>query len=212
MFKQICNYMESTVLFSILILIISVVIHEVSHGYAALALGDVTAKYAGRLTLNPIKHIDPFGSIILPLLMAMLPGGLILGWAKPVPYNPYNLRNQRWGELMVAGAGPLSNIVIAFIFGMLIRFSPVFGLSNTFVELSFTVVVINLVLAVFNLIPVPPLDGSKILFAILPTEISMKVREAFRRYGMILIIIVVFTAWEFISPIVSFLLQLFTGI
>ena len=138
--------METTIIFSIAILVMSVVIHEVAHGYAALWQGDVTAKYAGRLTLNPIKHLDPFGSVILPLLMALLPGNLIFGWAKPVPYNPYNLKNQRWGELIVAAAGPISNVIIALVFGLLIRFSPVLDLPNSFVEISFTVVLINLVL------------------------------------------------------------------
>jgi Zn-dependent protease len=204
--------MDPIIIFSILILIISVVIHEVAHGYAALALGDVTAKYAGRLTLNPIKHIDPFGSIILPLLFALLPGGLILGWAKPVPYNPYNLRNQRWGELLVALAGPVSNILLALIFGILIRFSAQLGLPEPAVILSVQVVMINLLLALFNLIPVPPLDGSKILYGLLPTETMIKVRGTFDRYGLFLILIVVFFAWELLWPALQFLTRLFTGL
>jgi len=150
--------MEATAIFSIAILIMSVVIHEVAHGYAALWLGDVTAKYAGRLTLNPIKHIDPLGSVILPFIMALLPGGFIFGWAKPVPYNPYNLKNQRWGELIVAAAGPISNIIIAIFFSILIRFSPVIGLPYSFIEISIVVVFINLILAFFNLMPIPPLE------------------------------------------------------
>src|ERR1700750_249745 len=100
----------------------SVIIHEVSHGYAALMQGDRTAEYEGRLTLNPLKHIDPVGTLILPILSLMLPGSFLFGWAKPVPFNPYNLRNQRWGEAIVVIAGPLSNIVIALIFGLFIRF------------------------------------------------------------------------------------------
>jgi Zn-dependent protease len=159
---------STSFLFSIAILVISVVVHEVSHGYAALMQGDVTAKYAGRLTLNPIKHLDPFGSVIFPLLLSLIPGGIIFGWAKPVPFNPNNLRNKRWGEAIVAIAGPISNIILAIVFGILIRFSDFLGLNQSFIELSLVVVLINIVLAIFNLIPIPPLDGSKILFSFFP--------------------------------------------
>src|SRR3990167_7689780 len=100
-------------IFQVAILVMSVVIHEVSHGFMAYALGDSTAKYAGRLTLNPIPHIDPFGSIILPFMLSLLPGGVVFGWAKPVAYNPYNLRAQKWGPGLVAAGGPLSNILVA---------------------------------------------------------------------------------------------------
>lgn len=204
--------MEIPILFSILILVVSVVIHEVAHGYAALALGDVTAKYAGRLTLNPIKHIDPVGSILVPFIFALLPGNVILGWAKPVPYNPYNLRNKRWGELIVAVAGPASNILLALIFGLIIRFSPFLGLSLPFIQLAMVVVVINLILAFFNLIPVPPLDGSKILFALLPTETMLRVRSSFERYGFILILFIIFFAWNLMFPVIEFFTWVFTGV
>lgn len=203
--------METEIIFSIAILIMSVVIHEVAHGYAALSQGDVTAKYAGRLTLNPISHIDIFGSIIFPFICFLLPGNLILGWAKPVPYNPYNLRNQKWGEAIVAVAGPLSNIIIALFFGILIRFSEILKLSEPVVELSMMVVFINLLLAIFNMIPVPPLDGSKILMALLPVSVKMKYRSAIEGYGLFLIIFVAFFAWQFISPILAVLFRLFTG-
>ena len=109
--------------FIIAILIMSVVIHEVSHGYAALALGDSTAKYQGRLTLNPLAHLDPVGSFLVPLIGYFF-GGFIIGWARPVPFNPYNLRDQKWGEAIVAIAGPISNILLAVIFGLFIRFAP----------------------------------------------------------------------------------------
>src|SRR3989344_934990 len=112
--------MQIDFIFSIIILIFSVVIHEVSHGYAAYLQGDNTARFQGRLTLNPFKHLEWFGSFILPA-MSYLFGGFIIGWAKPVPFNPYNLRNQRWGEAIVAFAGPLSNFCIALILGLLIR-------------------------------------------------------------------------------------------
>jgi len=204
--------MEPTVIFSIAILIMSVVIHEVAHGYAALWLGDVTAKYAGRLTLNPIKHIDPLGSIILPSILALLPGGFIFGWAKPVPYNPYNLKSQRWGELIVAAAGPLSNIIIAIFFGILIRFAPLMNLPSSFIEISFTVVLINLVLAIFNLMPIPPLDGSKILYALLPTEKAIAFKNFTQRYSIFLLIFFIFVVWQFVLYIVLFLASILTGI
>jgi Zn-dependent protease len=204
--------MDGEIIFNIAILIMSVIIHEVSHGYAALYLGDVTAKYAGRLTLNPIKHIDPVGSIFLPILFAIMNTGLILGWAKPVPYNPYNLRNQRWGEMIVAIAGPASNFIIAIVFGLLIRFYEVLSLPDSFVVLALSVVMINVVLAVFNLIPIPPLDGSKVLFSILPSNYSLKIRLIFDRFGILLILFVAFFVWQFILPIVYFLVRLITGL
>ena len=154
-------------IFSIIILVFSVVIHEVSHGYAAYLQGDNTAKYAGRLNLNPFNHLEWFGSFILPVMSYFL-GGFIIGWAKPVPFNPYNLRNQRWGEAIVAVAGPLSNICIALFFGLLIRFGILAQFGDAFIYIASTIVFINLILATFNLIPIPPLDGSKILFSILP--------------------------------------------
>lgn len=204
--------MDPIIIFSIAILIMSVVIHEVAHGYAALWLGDVTAKYAGRLTLNPIKHIDPFGSVILPVIMALLPGNFIFGWAKPVPYNPYNLRNQRWGELIVAIAGPASNILVAIFFGLLIRFSEIFQASSAFIEISYMVVMINLILAVFNMMPIPPLDGSKVLFSILPLELGQRVRAFLETYGLFILIFFILFLWEYILLTVLLLAYLLTGI
>ena len=196
----------ASIVLIIVILILSVVIHEVAHGYAALWLGDKTAQYAGRLTLNPIKHLDLFGSIIIPLLLSF--SGFIFGWAKPVPYNPYNLRNRRWGELIVAIAGPASNILLALIFGLIIRF---IGFDSNLIFVAAMIVQVNLVLAIFNLVPVPPLDGSKILFALLPPS-QQHIRTFLERWGMVLVIIFIFFLWGFISPVVGFLFKLFTGI
>ncbi|OHA39975.1 MAG: hypothetical protein A3G59_02180 [Candidatus Taylorbacteria bacterium RIFCSPLOWO2_12_FULL_47_20] len=198
-------------IFSIIILVMSVVVHEVSHGYAALRLGDQTARLAGRLTLNPIKHLDPVGSVIVPLLTTL--GGFPFGWAKPIPYNPYNLRNQRWGELIVAAAGPVSNIIVAVFFSMIIRFSDV-GQSqmiSPFFEISATIVWVNLVLAIFNLLPVPPLDGSKILFSILPYGISQKIRLSLERYGIFIVVIFLIFIWEIVSPLIFGIFALLTG-
>ena len=194
-------------LFQIAILVMSVVIHEVSHGYAAEILGDPTARLQGRLTLNPFKHLDPVGSIIVPLLTSL--SGFTFGWAKPVPYNPHNLRNQKWGELAVAGAGPLANILLVLVFGLLIRFAgATFGAD--FANIAAVIIVINLVLAIFNLIPVPPLDGSKILWAFLP-ERFRQARESMERYSFLLVIVVVFAIWQFLSPLIVWLFSLITG-
>lgn len=189
----------------------SVVIHEVSHGFAALALGDPTAKYEGRLTLNPFSHLDPVGSILVPLAGYFL-GGFIIGWARPVPFNPYNLRSARWGEALVAVAGPLSNIALALIFGLLIRFnsSGIF-LNQASLGLASFVVLINITLAIFNLIPIPPLDGSKILFAFLPYKWS-NFKQSLERFGLIFVFIFIFFLWQIISPLITYLFGLFTGI
>jgi Zn-dependent protease len=196
-------------IFCIIILALSIIIHEISHGFAALSQGDATAKYAGRLTLNPISHIDPFGTVILPLLMAFSGLGVVFGWAKPVPYNPYNLRNGRWSELWVAFAGPLSNIVLAVVCGLFLRF---YGLNlpqGTIDLLGYTVLV-NIGLACFNLVPLPPLDGSKILFSLLPQK-TMEIRAFLEKYGFILTIFFIFFLWEFCIPFVLFLFKLITG-
>lgn len=203
-----------SIIFSIAVLIMSVVIHEVSHGYAAGFLGDPTAKLAGRLTLNPIKHLDPIGSIFLPALLAIV-GGPVFGWAKPVPYNPYNLEAGKWGPAIVAVAGPASNILLALLFGLPLRF----GLVSSYIPeatLLFQIIVfVNLILALFNLIPVPPLDGSKILFAALPYHLR-QVEEFMIRYQLILLLALIFfissTSEETIVPLVQSLFTLITGV
>jgi Zn-dependent protease len=202
--------MDFFFIFQLIVLLFSVVVHEVAHGLMALRLGDHTARLAGRLTLNPLKHIDPIGSVILPLLLALIPGGVVFGWAKPVPYNPYNLKDPRKGGALVAAAGPLTNISIALIFAALFRFGGAF-LSAQSIELLATVVLINIALAVFNLIPIPPLDGSKILFGFLPrsTDAFQGVLE---RYGFIILIILIFSGLNFLSPAVMYLFRIFTGL
>lgn len=160
-----------------IVLIISIVFHEVSHGYAANWLGDPTARLAGRLRLNPLLHIDPMGSIIIPGLLFLSNSPFLFGWAKPVPYNPYNLRNQKWGEAIVAAAGPLSNMFLAIVFAILIHLSSGIGLSPAFLDMARTIVFINVLLALFNSIPLPPLDGSKIIEPFLPFGLQQKYRR-----------------------------------
>jgi Zn-dependent protease len=165
----------------IVALIISVVLHEMAHGYAANWLGDPTARLAGRLSPNPVVHLDPMMSVILPGLLVLTGSPILFGAAKPVPYNPYNLRNQKWGEAIVALAGPLANFVIAVVFAVLVRSAEVLSLSGTFVELAVSIIILNIFLAFFNLVPIPPLDGSKILPRLLPYSLAMKY-EGFRAY------------------------------
>jgi len=190
----------------------SVVIHEVSHGYAAYLMGDPTAKNAGRLTLNPLAHLDFMGSLIVPLL-AYFSAGFMFGWAKPVPYNPYNLKNQKYGDAIVAVAGPASNLLVALIFGLLIRFTfPYLGyVSIDFIKIVSLIVQINLILAIFNLIPIPPLDGSKILFTFLPYRF-VGIKQNLERYSMFLLMFFILFLWEFLFPLITFLFSVITGI
>ncbi len=196
----------------IAILLMAVVIHEVSHGAMANYLGDPTAKYAGRLTLNPIKHLDLWGSFLIPLFLFIVQSPVLFGWAKPVPYNPYNLRNKKWGPALVAAAGPGANLIVALVFGLALRFAPLgdsIYLQNL-AQIFVIIVVLNLLLAIFNLIPIPPLDGSKILFAALPYKYQHIV-ASMERYGLILLLFFIFFLFRFILPIVFLLFKLIVG-
>lgn len=173
--------MEPTTIIMILALIVSVVLHEMAHGFAANWQGDPTARLAGRLSPNPLVHIDPLMSVILPGLLLITGSPFLFGAAKPVPYNPYNFRDQKWGEALVAAAGPAANIAIALIFAALVQSAGVLGLSMLFVEISIMIIILNIFLAFFNLVPIPPLDGSKILPRLLPYDLAMKY-EGFRSY------------------------------
>ncbi|MCF7819839.1 MAG: site-2 protease family protein [Candidatus Pacebacteria bacterium] len=195
-------------IFSIIVLIFSAIIHEYMHGWMAERLGDNTAKDAGRLTLNPIAHIDFFGSIILPLLLVLSGTNIIFGWAKPVPFNPNNLRDKKWGSAKVAIAGPLGNLIIALVLGLVIRFVE---FANPMLSgLLVLAIFINLILMVFNLLPIPPLDGSKVLMAFLPTSWQLKFMQL-ERYGMILVILFILIGFNIIFPITVFLMKLIAG-
>ncbi len=156
---------------TLIILVLSVIAHEVAHGYAANSLGDPTARLAGRLTLNPLPHIDLLGSVLIPALLVLTGSPILFGWAKPVPYNPYNLKNQRWGETMVALAGSATNLFIALIFGLIMRFGGGV-LSPAALSLAATITFVNLFLGFFNLIPFPPLDGFTALRSALSWHLS----------------------------------------
>lgn len=165
-----------TAIFTVIVLIISVIVHEVAHGWAANALGDPTAKLQGRLSLNPIRHVDPIGSILIPAVLVLTNSSFLFGWAKPVPYNPYNLKNQRWGEAIVGVAGVAVNLFLAVLFAGIARFAFGAGMIE-FGTLASLVVLVNLSLGIFNLLPIPPLDGFTVLRGILPFRVSMKLRE-----------------------------------
>jgi len=201
-------------IFYIVVLIMSIVIHEFSHGYTAYLLGDDTAKQSGRLTLNPIKHLDLFGSIILPILLYFSTGGsFLVGWAKPVPYNPNNLKNRKRGELLIAIAGILANLALAIVFGLFIRLAIVLGLplDNPFYNIASIIVIINLVLFLFNIIPIPPLDGSKILFSLLPYKYK-NLEYLLERWGLFLLLFFIIFLWSKVAPFIYLMFHLITGV
>ncbi len=202
-------------IFYIAILIMSIVIHEISHGFMAEYFGDKTARYAGRLTLNPIKHLDPFGSVILPAVLVLSGSSILFGWAKPVPYNPDNLSDRKWGTVAVAAAGVLANFFIALVFGTIMRFIPSLNLSEHLAQslyfITSIIVITNLGLGIFNLIPIPPLDGSKILFSLLPASLY-SFMTFMEQYSLILLLVFIVYGADYLFPIISFLFTLFTGL
>ena len=198
--------------FGIIIFIFSVVIHEVAHGAMAERMGDPTARLAGRITLNPIRHLDPIGSVMLPILLVITNSPFIIGWAKPVPVNPLNFIDKKYGEAKVSLAGPLANITVAIVFGLLLRFIPLASTSFTqnIASIFGYIVWINLLLAVFNLIPIPPLDGSHILFTFLPRSAD-NIKIFLSRYGFFLLIFFIFFLFPFIVPVIIFFFKAIIG-
>lgn len=200
--------------FSLIVLVLSIILHEVAHGYAADTLGDPTARLAGRLTLNPVPHIDLMGSIILPGLLVFTSSPILFGWAKPVPYNPYNLKNVRWGEALVAVAGSATNILLAIVFGLLARFGGDFGLASSTLELASIIAFVNLFLGLFNLIPFPPLDGFTFLRGMLPWKFSselMRIEERVAHMGILsLILFLLVFSFLFAEPFFTLVVFIFT--
>jgi len=199
---------------ALVVLIFSIIAHEVAHGYAADSLGDPTARLAGRLTLNPLPHIDLMGSLVLPALLVFTQSPILFGWAKPVPYNPYNLKNQRWGEALVAVAGSATSLFLALLFGLLVRYGSMFGFDENAIALSATIAFINLFLGLFNLIPFPPLDGFTALRAALPWQMSSGLRrleESMRSSGIFaLVLFLLVFSYLFAAPFFNFVLWLFS--
>ncbi|MDP3986576.1 MAG: site-2 protease family protein [Candidatus Veblenbacteria bacterium] len=201
--------MENTIqlLFFILVIIPSAILHEWAHGFAADKLGDPTPRLAGRLTINPIPHIDIWGTLLLPFLLFFLTSGSFLfAYAKPVPFNPLALRLRRWGPAVVGLAGPAANLVLAFGLGLFVRFMD----PSTFTVFLSIVVYANVLLAVFNLVPIPPLDGSHVLFSFLPDSLySFKVW--LQRFGFIILIFFLLFLFDWLQPIMAWLYYLAAG-
>lgn len=188
----------------ILAILVTLTIHEFLHAFSAFLLGDQTAKSEGRMTLNPISHIDPLGFMMLLFIG--------FGWAKPVPVNPYNLKNQRWGIAVVSLAGPLANLVGVIVFGLIFKFvSPILGPANLLVNFLFLLTLVNSSLFIFNLLPIPPLDGSKVFLAAIPNKFA-NFKEKYEVYGpYILLFLVVFDGFLPFS-IFNFLFNLIIGL
>jgi len=197
---------ELNILFKVfiyIIVILSAVFHEYAHAFVANYLGDPTAKYEGRLTLNPLKHIDPLGTIFLPLFL-LFAFGMFIGWAKPVPYNPYNLRDQKYGSLKVGISGPLANFFIALSLGLMLRFN---AIPDFLLSAVVLIIYINIFLALFNLIPIPPLDGSKILMDLFPRSVILQTLE----FSFIGVFIAVILAMKFLPFVASIIFYIITG-
>src|ERR1700722_8544960 len=201
------------IVFELVVLLFSAILHEIAHGYMAEKLGDDTARRAGRLTLNPLVHLDPFGSVLMPLLLLWATGGaFFFASAKPVPYDPRNLENPRTGSVKIALAGPATNLALAIIFGIVVRLAVAVGASATFISLIAIIVYVNVILGIFNLVPIPPLDGSRVLFAILPqTPTTFRVMHSLERWGLIIVLFFAFFGFQLLVPVIGGCFTILTG-
>ena len=187
-----------TIALYLTIVVIALTIHEFCHAWAGHMLGDITAKSEGRLTLNPMAHIDPFSTLLLPAALIFLGSPVVFGAAKPVPFNPYAVRYGKWGAALIAVAGPLSNLLMATVVGLYLRVFEISGITGQFL-LQF--VLINLAFFVFNMIPIPPLDGSRVLYAVLPSSLQ-DVMDQIEKYGVIVIFAVLIIFYQLFSPFI----------
>ena len=198
--------------FSFVVLIMSIIVHEVAHGLAAEREGDDTARNLGRITLNPLKHIDWVGSVILPLILVLSNAGAIFGWAKPVPYDPRNLVHGKKSEAIVAIAGIIVNVTIAVFFGLVVRIALLTGYATMpLVQAASVIVLINSVLALFNAIPLAPLDGFRFLQAVLP-ERAQPTLSFIERYSLPLLLLFILFGWGLVSPLAYAFYHLVTGV
>lgn len=199
-------------IFYFLVLILSIIVHEVAHGVAAEREGDPTARMLGRITLNPLKHIEWFGSVILPLILVLSNAGFVVGWAKPVPYNPDNLKRGKKSVAIVSVAGIVTNLFIALVFGILIRVGAGLGFTSTaFFDIASIVVLVNIVLALFNAIPIAPLDGFRFLGAVLPFRFEKEL-NVLEKYSLPILIAFLFFGWKFVAPLAFYIFTFLTGI
>lgn len=182
----------------IVIVVIALTVHEFCHAWASHMLGDVTAKHSGRLTLNPLAHIDPFSTLLLPVALILLGSPVVFGAAKPVPFNPYAVRYGKWGAALVALAGPFSNLFMAVFIGLYMRFLNIPTSAEIFL-LQFMFV--NLAFFVFNMIPIPPLDGSRLLYALVPNSMQA-IMDNIEKYGIYVVMIFLLISYKFISPLI----------
>jgi len=187
----------------IIAFLVAITIHEAAHAWMADRLGDPTARLAGRLSFNPLAHIDIIGTVLFPLFLILFRFPIVFGWAKPVRFDPYNLANPRRDSALISLAGPLSNSVLAISLSVLLRIVASFFLSPLIFSLFYALIIINLVLALFNLIPVHPLDGGKILIGLLPAKDAHKVDLFLTRYGLIMLLLLIFPIFGGTSPIFS---------
>lgn len=187
------------IIYLIIALISALTLHEFAHAWAGDRLGDDTARKHGRLTLNPASHIDPFTTLALPILLILLHSPVIFGAARPVPFNPWAVRYQKWGVALVAAAGPLMNLALAIFFAMWLRFIPV---SVSIIPLFISIISVNIAFAVFNLIPIPPLDGSRILYAAAPAGLR-NAMDNLERNGIVVIFVLLFVAAPVIMPLLG---------
>jgi len=195
--------------------VIAISVHEAAHAWIANKLGDPTAKLQGRLTLNPLKHYDPVGTVLLPLLLIFVHSPFIFGWAKPVIFDPYNLKNPRRDAGLISIAGPAANLAVAVIFSVAVRLlGLIFLRPETLQSILIPLVAVNVILSVFNLIPIHPLDGGKILVALLSEETALKVDRFLNQYGLLILLFLILPLFgnslliTLISPTVNLILKI----